>query len=396
MLAGIVKDLSSDSREIFIQFALNLRLHHGFERGQEHAQAGVDPDALVLGGDVSVHAIAGEVQGVAFPVRGDVELFLQAVGDVLDHLAGACGRQGVVAGDVDLAHRSMVPVRRDDDNVLTEVASQSAMFADVCIDGCPMRIEFASGTREPVIWTGGTLRIGRADGADLHLDGAGVSARHVGLTRDARGIVLDVERGAGRVYVNARPVRERALLRLGDSLSIGGHRLRLCADADASDTIDIDTPTPDDADEGADAVIALRAVAGPLSGCVWPLGTHMDLDSRGPVDVSGDEALALTAQGHGVYMDAGALGAGDVVRVNGRVVQHASLGDGDQLTVGVHRFVLDVSSAPEPPPAPIPADDEDRATETRRRGAPQREMGWLIVTAAVLALVLTWVLLAHY
>lgn len=396
MLSRVVKDSSFRGWEIFIQLAPDFRLHRRFERCQQHAQAGVDADALAFGGDESVHAAACKMQGVALPAWGDAEFLLQAVGNVLDDFAGAFGRKGVVAGDVDLAHPPIVPAWRGDDNVLTEVAPQSAMFADVCIDGCSMRIEFASGTREPVSWPGGILRIGSAETMDLRLIGAGVAAHHADLTRDERGIVLDVERGAGRVHVNARPVRERALLRAGDILSIGGHRLRLCADVMAGDDEDAGMGAEDVELADADAVIALRAVAGPLSGRVWPLDSRMNLDSRGPVDVPRDGALTLVVQGHGVRLHADAPGQTDSVRVNGRVVRQADLADGDQLAFGAHRFVVDISPAPEPVcPSPAP-DETDAEPEPVERGAPHREMGWLIVTAALLALVLAWVLLAHY
>src|SRR5690625_2843465 len=398
MLTRVVKDSSFRGGKIFIQLAPDFRLHRRFERGQQHAQASVDADVLAFGGDESVHAAACKMQRVAFPARGDVELLLQAAGDVLDDFAGAFGREGVAAGDVDLAHPFIVPAWRGDDNVLTGVVPQSAMFADVCIDGCScsMRIEFASGTREPFSWPGGLLRIGSAETMGLRLDGAGVAAHHADLARDGRGIVLDVQRGAGRVHVNARPVRERALLRPGDILSIGGHRLRLCADVMAGDDENAGAGAEDVELADAGAVIALRAVAGPLSGRVWPLDGRMALDSRGPVDMPRDDALTLVVQGHRVWMHADAPGRADSVRVNGCVVRQADLADGDQLAFGAHRFVVDVSPAPEPvrpPPAP---DETDAEPEPVQRGAPHREMGWLIVTAALLALVLAWVLLAHY
>lgn len=253
-----------------------------------------------------------------------------------------------------------------------------------------MRIEFAPGTREPVTWSGGTVHIGSADGNEVRLDDNSVAARHARLTRDRRGLVLDVESGAGRVYVNARPVRERALLRQGDTLGIGNCRLRLCAD------VVTEADTDDSSADTVEATMALRAVAGALSGRVWPLSEILELDAQGPVTASRDAVLTLDAENHRVRMDATGLDHAVVVRVNGVATRQAWLGDGDQLTVGSHYFVLDVSTRPEPalpPPEPaavMPEPDQERT------GAPHREMGWLIATAALLALVLAWVLLAHY
>lgn len=241
------------------------------------------------------------------------------------------------------------------------------------------------------------MRIGSAEGAGLRLEGAGVAARHAGLVRDERGIVLDVERGAGHVYVNARPVRERALLRLGDILSIGGHRLRLCADDMDRHKDDADAVAKTAEQMDAVAVIALRAVAGPLSGRVWGIDDRLDLDVRGPVDMPRGQALVLVAQGHRVHLriDAGNE-PGAVVRVNGQAVQQADLADGDQLAFAAHRFVLDVSAPSEPVRLPPPDGEADSEPEPARHGTPHREMGWLIVTAALLALVLAWVLLTQH
>src|SRR5690348_13981422 len=93
-----------------------------------------------------------------------------------------------------------------------------------------MRVGFANSNREPFRSAGARVRVGSAEGNDLVLGGPGVAERHLAIAEDKRGLVLEVLPGAQHVYVNARPVRERALLRYGDVLSIGGCKLTMLPD----------------------------------------------------------------------------------------------------------------------------------------------------------------------
>jgi pSer/pThr/pTyr-binding forkhead associated (FHA) protein len=250
-----------------------------------------------------------------------------------------------------------------------------------------MRIEFAGGDRAACAWPDGSLRIGRAADNDIRLNDGGIAEHHVTLQQDARGLVLAVSAGAGRVYVNARPVRERALLRAGDSLAIGNRRLRLVADAMAH--------TEDDESDAA-AVMALRAVAGPLSGRVYALDQALALDAREPhVVFGGTAAPVLTPRGHHASLDATQAVAGAGVRVNGRDISEAQLADGDQIVIGPHRFVLDISAdTPALPPADTARPPERDFVEPRKKS--HAELWWLLATAALVALALAAALLLHY
>lgn len=278
------------------------------------------------------------------------------------------------------------------DNILTGRTRRSAMLrAGNAQQRMFMRIEFAHAVHPPLSWSGETtLRIGSAADNGLRLEGRGVADHHAVLTRDARGLVLEVCRGAGRVYVNARPVREKALLRCGDSLGIGECRLHLVADA-------VRDLAAADADVETVAVMALRVVAGPLSGRVYALDDALALDAHGPVVVPRSKGvLMLEPHGRQVHLDASGLPASRTASVNGVEVRQAWLDDGDQVVMGTHRFVLDISADAPLPPVRVEADPtEERDSANRRRGT-HPEMWWLIVTAAVLALILTGVLLAHY
>ena len=253
-----------------------------------------------------------------------------------------------------------------------------------------MRIEFAHAVHPPLSWSGAPLRIGSAADNDVSLRNRGVADHHVTLSRDARGLVLEVCEGAGRVYVNARPVREKALLRCGDSLGIGECRLHLVADA-VSD--------PTDTEPGADAaaVMALRIVAGPLSGRVYALDETLALNDHGPMAVPrGEGALVLEPHGRQVKLDASGLPSSRTVSVNGRDRRQALLEDGDQVVMGTLRFVLDISADTPLPPASDEAEPVSDDNTANRHDARHPEMWWLIVTAAVLALVLAGALFLHF
>src|SRR5665213_2733978 len=119
-----------------------------------------------------------------------------------------------------------------------------------------MRIEFPNAAREDFHWVQARLRIGSAPDNDLVLAASQAAPRHLCIEQDRRGWVLQVLPSTDRVYVNARPVRERALLRAGDVVSVGDCRLLLCDDEEPTRRVPHKVP------EGGRTAAALRAVAG--------------------------------------------------------------------------------------------------------------------------------------
>jgi hypothetical protein len=240
-----------------------------------------------------------------------------------------------------------------------------------------MRIEFANTERPGVEWTRRELRIGSAPDNDLVLQGSGVAAHHVHLLHDARGLVLEVEKGAGRVYLNARQVRERALLRAGDSLGIGDFRLRLSRHGSAHEAVPA-------------GAASLRVVAGPLSGRALGIGDRLDLCNGDPWPLrlgrAPDTCVSLLREGGRIHLRIRNLPDSVPLSVNGVATDDCRLQDGDQIAVGPHRFVLDACPAADPISAPPPAE----GLESQESGAgPRREVWWLIFTAALLALVIS-------
>jgi pSer/pThr/pTyr-binding forkhead associated (FHA) protein len=256
-----------------------------------------------------------------------------------------------------------------------------------------MRIEFPHSTRAGFPWNHTLLRIGSDPGNDLILAASQAAAHHLSIHLDRRGWVLEVLPETTRVYVNARPVRERAILRPGDMLSVGDCRMLLCADEAPGGRTSPEMP------EQERCTVALRAVAGPLSGQVLPLTHRLELGPQGqfPLDLPQGEAASLVIFWREGQLRLETVQAADSrypARVNGTTVQQTVLLPGDQIGIGMHRFLIDAPGLepepeiviPEPEPEPLP---EDTA-------GPRGEVWWLIVTAAVLALGIALLLLLHF
>jgi len=253
-----------------------------------------------------------------------------------------------------------------------------------------MRIEFVSSARGDFHWSRPVLTIGRGEDNDLVVSETQVAARHVTIHRDRRGLVLEVAPETGRVYVNARPVRERALLRPGDSLSLGDCRmlLRDDADLDARETVE---PTD------ARCTVALRPVAGPLSGRVIAVGDRLELGATHgalPLELPGNDAalLVLAWEGGELILDGSRVPARHAVRVNGVKLVRAVLQPGDQIGLAAHRFVVDGPGWSAEPVVVMPEPEVEADAANDESGGARGDVWWLIVTAALLALGIALVL----
>jgi hypothetical protein len=253
-----------------------------------------------------------------------------------------------------------------------------------------MRIEFPRSAREDFHWTQPQLRIGSAPDNDLVLAAGHAAEHHVRIQHDRRGWVLQVLSAAARIHVNARPVREQALLRAGDVVSVGGCRMLLRDDEDPAQRPALQVPR-----EGR-CTVALRAVGGPLSGRVLSLGDSLELgsQSRVPLDLpQGEQAsLRIFWQSGELILEAGQASASYPLRVNGVVAARLALQPGDQIGLASHRFVVDAPGMM--PEAPMPELHLPVAPEVV--AGPRGEVWWLIVTAAVLALGIAMVLLIRF
>ena len=255
-----------------------------------------------------------------------------------------------------------------------------------------MRIEFIRSARESFLWTQPQLRVGSALNNDLVLASDQAAPQHLVITSDPGGWVLRLVPGAAHIYVNARPVREQALLRPGDVVSVGDCRLLLCAD-EAPDR----RPLPRPIAAHASCTVALRAVAGPLSGKVIPVHEYIELGprSRPALELPQGETVSLRIGWHDDRLTLAVMepSARHALRVNGNQVTQAVLQSGDQIGVAMHRFVLEapgIKVEQESVVLPLPAHAPP--------AAPPSHAGawWLIFTAALLAIGIALLLIVRF
>ncbi len=208
--------------------------------------------------------------------------------------------------------------------------------------------------------------------------GAGVDPHHVTIAADARGVVLNVRPGCRRVYVNARVVRERALLRFGDTLMLGANKFLLMADTAPARA---EEPNPVAAGAGQAMV---RIVSGRASGQALAVAPELHFGAGSRHFSELPYTCRISQATTGLIFESGS----DVPRVNGWPCGRARLSPGDQIVLGEHRLVVE---APElqyaahvaslPPAAVVEAVPEPAASS-------HTEIWWLIAAAAVLALII--------
>ncbi|MEO8779039.1 MAG: FHA domain-containing protein [Rhodanobacter sp.] len=255
-----------------------------------------------------------------------------------------------------------------------------------------MRIEFLNAAREDFHWAQAQLRIGSASDNDLVLAASQTAPLHLRIDQDRRGWVLQVLPPAGRVYVNARPVRERALLRAGDVVSLGDCRMLLRDDDDPASRLPRQVPAQER------CTVALRSVGGPLSGRILPVSDGLTLGPGGCCSLGlaqGEQVgLRVDWEDGRLMLESTCPSNCHALRVNGVAVQRAALQGGDQISLAMHRFVLEAPGK-DPDPESIESAPSSAGLPEATAG-PTGEVWWLIVTAAVLALAIALVLLVRF
>ena len=250
-----------------------------------------------------------------------------------------------------------------------------------------MRIAFPQTSRADFLTDRHSVSLGSSAHGDVQLDGIGIAPCHIQLAVDKHGYSLTVQADAATVYVNARPVRERALLRCGDCLSIGSVQVTLLSEQSpvpAADAEAMDTPP---------FVVRLRAVAGPLFGRSFQLLSRLYLypDSRPPGVQSSSACLRLEWRDGYPCLPGDQDQSAAKYSVNGYPPGSARLGDGDQIIYGVHRFVVD---------APVLAARRDSAHAflpvegaiPEDTAGSRKEVWWLLFAAALVSLILALIL----
>ncbi|MGH8174518.1 MAG: FHA domain-containing protein [Rhodanobacteraceae bacterium] len=268
-----------------------------------------------------------------------------------------------------------------------------------------MRLSFPNGEHADFVVEGGAISLGNADGNTLVLNGRDIAPWHARINVDQRGIVLEVLDFAARTHVNARPVREKALLRLGDVLCLGVVAMMLKPDRDDA----IETRLPDEPANGenTDAVparVVLRGVAGNHFGRAIALRHRLVVGRAPDCDIVVDDAQIAPHHATIDVIDESIclrdMGSGAGALVNGLRLKTAILHTGDQIAFGRDQFLIEAPGMPlRGEVAPEPFENPSASTasaETQAEidaGNSRGSIWWLIGAAALIALGISWILL---
>lgn len=267
----------------------------------------------------------------------------------------------------------------------------------------------------------GETALGSAASNGIALKGEGVFPIHASLLLDRRGLTLIVREGIGATHVNARPVREMAIVRFGDVISIGNVLLAVKPDTDTNVTSRIPPKSP--VEETMAEVTSetryrmsppkavLRGVSGPYFGKVIPVAGRLVIGRGNDCDLVLDEAEMSRRHAMVEVTPAGIwlrdLGSANGTYVNGVQVRDAVLFTGDQLAFDRNRFLIEAPGTPIRPagldvaeisgekvrtevtqtmqairPDAARSDDASAASDTT--AAPKQGSPWLLIVVGAL------------
>ncbi len=228
-----------------------------------------------------------------------------------------------------------------------------------------VRLSFTQGEHRDVLVGNGETTIGASASCNVVLAQPGVRDLHASIVIDQRGYTLRVHGPDARVHVNARPVREIAILRLGDVVSLGHVSFVLKPDTDdivaRTERVPMssETPSPSSAahESGADTryrvappKVVLRGVSGPYFGRVVPIYGRLTIGRGSECDLVLDEPemsrkhATIEANANEIWLRD--HGSANGTFVNGVQVRDALLYAGDQIAFDRNRFLLEAPGMP--------------------------------------------------
>lgn len=215
------------------------------------------------------------------------------------------------------------------------------------------RLSFPRGDHRDVPLGHGAVTVGAAPDNQVVLKGEGIAAHHARIDNDGRGLTLAVLDPQATTHVNARPVREKALLRLGDSLSIDAVQIIIKPERDEAVRTSIPAATEDSPETRVRIVppkAVLRGVSGSHFGKIIPIRTRLTIGRGSDCDLVLDEPemsrkhAMIENSGDGLYLRD--LGSSNGTFVNGVQVKNAVLHPGDQLAFDRNRFLVEAPGMP--------------------------------------------------
>jgi pSer/pThr/pTyr-binding forkhead associated (FHA) protein len=196
-----------------------------------------------------------------------------------------------------------------------------------------------------------------------------------------RGAWLSVLVPDGQIHVNARPVKERAMLRLGDVIMVGKTKVVLKSDSDTREQPPPEKPQPAETQfRHLPNRVVLRAVSGPYFGKLIHLKARTVIGRGSDCDLVLDEPemsrrhALIENSPEGIFLRD--LGSANGTMVNGIAIRDTVLKPGDQIAFDVNRFLLEApgwvpsSSTPTPQPQAQPTPRPQANTSVQRRLVP--------------------------
>jgi len=285
-----------------------------------------------------------------------------------------------------------------------------------------MRLSFPNNERDDVLVAAGDTAIGAAADNAIVLDKPGVAKHHVSLGVHERSVVLSVLDPAARTHVNSRPVREKALLRMGDVVSLDTVQFVLKPDRDDSIRRTVPNakpplpPSPSDVDASATVAraippkVVLRGVSGSYFGKIVPVRGRLVIGRGSECDLILDEPemsrrhAVIENSDDGIFLRD--LGSSNGTFVNGVQVRDAVLHPDDQIAFDRNRFLIEAPGMPKRKEAepgekleepnitqtmqairvPQSAGAASKATDGAVDDRPRTDIWWLIAAAALIGI----------
>lgn len=282
-----------------------------------------------------------------------------------------------------------------------------------------MQLSFPNGEHREINFEAGEVTIGSRPDMLVSLPASSLAAHHASIIADRRGVWLKVLPDSQAIHLNGRPVKQLAMLRVGDLLCFDQTRM-LLRDTDAK-AINRQIPengplTLNETQQVSAARVLLRGLSGQHFGRIYGLVNPQLLGSGANADIKiEDDSVAekhAQIELHGDKVVLRAMSPEAVTQVNGIAVTDALLSPGDQIAIEQSRFMLEAPGLPlrgrdiavpsgtvthtqtiQTVKAKIPdqynAGNSEEPENTQQSPQDTSSLWWLIAAAAILAASLT-------
>ncbi len=286
-----------------------------------------------------------------------------------------------------------------------------------------VRLYFPNKEHADVLIAPGDTTVGSAQDNAVVVPGSGVAAHHASVSVRERSCVLNVLDAHALTHVNARPVREKAILRMGDIVSLDTVQFMLKPDRDDSVRTKVPAQTPVPPAPGPDDPSAtrtrltppravLRGVSGAYFGKIIPIRGRLVIGRGSECDLILDEPemsrrhAVIENFGDGIYLRD--LGSANGTFVNGVQVRDAVLHPDDQIAFDRNRFLLEAPGMParsesevvsEEPAANITQTMQAIRLPDNKAASAERnknDIWWLIGAAALIAVGIALLLFVRF